>query len=186
MIKVYDDVPDEPQHVAHFRLLWPCIMNAGWRERYVLSLLLNHYHHPLQNTTPSIITQPVLSTPITCTLPPGCTYNAYTTHLSSRRCNTYITTPTPNTPDLTDIWIRHIYTLNSDCVYNSLLHTKTLWLSHLTVFFHSLQCRTPYAVVHSLVLLKMGVMMAETCWDRSLIINIRLVASCWFLSLHPM
>jgi len=47
------------------------------------------------------------------------------------------------------------------------------------------QCRTPYVVVHSLVLLKMGIMMPETCWDRSLIINIRLVASCWFLSLHP-
>jgi hypothetical protein len=25
------------------------------------------------------------------------------------------------------------------------------------------QCRTPYAVVHSLVLLKMGIMMLETC-----------------------
>jgi len=31
----------------------------------------------------------------------------------------------------------------------------------------------------------MGIMMPETCWDKSLIINIRLVASCWFLSLHP-
>ena len=30
-----------------------------------------------------------------------------------------------------------------------------------------------------------GIMMPETCWDRSLTINIRLVASCWFLSLHP-
>jgi len=26
--------------------------------------------------------------------------------------------------------------------------------------------------------------MPETCWDRSLIINIGLFASCWFLSLH--
>ena len=48
-----------------------------------------------------------------------------------------------------------------------------------------LQCRTPYAAVHALVLLKMGIMMPETCWDKSFIINIRLVASCWFLSLHP-
>ena len=31
----------------------------------------------------------------------------------------------------------------------------------------------------------MGIMMPETCWDKSLIINIRLVASCWFLSLQP-
>jgi len=29
-----------------------------------------------------------------------------------------------------------------------------------------------------------GKMVGESCWDRSLIINIRLVASCWFLSLH--
>jgi len=48
-----------------------------------------------------------------------------------------------------------------------------------------LQCRTPYAVIHDLVLLMMGIMMPETCWDRSLIIKIGLVASCWFLSLHP-
>ena len=43
---------------------------------------------------------------------------------------------------------------------------------------------TPYAAVHTLVLLMMGIMMSETCWDKSLIINIRLVASSWFLSLH--
>ena len=49
---------------------------------------------------------------------------------------------------------------------------------------HHYQCRTPYAAVHTIVLLIMGIMMLETCWD-SLIINIRLVASCWFLSLHP-
>ena len=30
------------------------------------------------------------------------------------------------------------------------------------------QRRTPYAVIHSLVLLKMGIMMLETCWDRQL------------------
>jgi len=47
------------------------------------------------------------------------------------------------------------------------------------------QCRTPYAVVHDLVLLMMGIMVPETCWDRSLIINTRLAASYWFLFLHP-
>ena len=48
-----------------------------------------------------------------------------------------------------------------------------------------LQCRTPYAAVHTLVLLMMDIMMPETCWDKSLIINIRLVAFCWSHSLHP-
>jgi len=41
------------------------------------------------------------------------------------------------------------------------------------------QCRTPYAVILSLVLLKMGIMMPETCWDRSSTIKIGLDASCW-------
>ena len=51
---------------------------------------------------------------------------------------------------------------------------------------HAPQCSTPYAAVHTLVLLMIGIMIPETCWDKSMIINIRLVASCWFLSLHPM
>ena len=50
---------------------------------------------------------------------------------------------------------------------------------------HHNQCRTPYAAVHTLVLLMIGIMMPETCRDKSLIINIRLVASRWFLCLHP-
>jgi len=49
---------------------------------------------------------------------------------------------------------------------------------------HHNQCRTPYAAVHTLFLPMMGIMMPETCWDESLIINIGLVASCWFLSLQ--
>ena len=40
---------------------------------------------------------------------------------------------------------------------------------------HHNQCRTPYAAVHTLVLLMMGIMMPEACWVKSLIINIRLV-----------
>ena len=46
------------------------------------------------------------------------------------------------------------------------------------------QCRTPYAATHGIVLLMMGIMMPETCCDRSLIINIGLFACCWFLCLH--
>jgi len=47
-------------------------------------------------------------------------------------------------------------------------------------------CTAAYgAAVHTLVLLMMGITMPETCSDKSLIINIRLVAPYWFLSLHP-
>jgi len=63
-------------------------------------------------------------------------------------------------------------------------HKVTTALTSDSFFPLLLQCRTPYAVIHSLVLLKMGMMMPETCWERSLIINTRLVASCWFLFLH--
>jgi len=59
-------------------------------------------------------------------------------------------------------------------------------MAHILRFFPLLlQCTTPYAVIHGSVLLMMGIMMPETCWDRCLLINIRLVAFCWFISLHP-
>ena len=45
------------------------------------------------------------------------------------------------------------------------------------------QCWTPHAGLHGLVLLTMGIMVSETCWDKRLKINLRLAASCWFLSL---
>ena len=31
---------------------------------------------------------------------------------------------------------------------------------------HHCQCGTPYAAVHTIVLLMMGIMMPETCWDK--------------------
>ena len=66
------------------------------------------------------------------------------------------------------------------CVELGCKHTACIPSPHSQS--HHYQCRTPYAAV---VLLMMGIMMPETCWDRSLIINIRLIASCWCLSLHP-
>ena len=103
------------------------------------------------------------------------------------------TTPTPNTPDLTDIRIRYhlnttayTYTHEIPTVFTTHYSTQIHYGSHILWFPPLLQCRTPYVVVHSLVLLMMCIMMPETCWDRSLIINIRLVASCWLLSLHTM
>jgi len=65
--------------------------------------------------------------------------------------------------------------------------TQFMTQIHTTTANHSQhnQCRTLYAVVHGLVLLTMGITMPETCWYRSLIINIKLIASYWFLSLYP-
>ena len=80
----------------------------------------------------------------------------------------------------------YTYTHEIPTMFTTHYSTQRHYSSHILRFFPLLlQCRTPYAVVHGLVLLMMGIMMPETCWDRSLIINIRLVASCWFLSLHP-
>ena len=60
------------------------------------------------------------------------------------------------------------------------MFTTTAFISYVSL---SLQCRTPHAVGHGVILLMMGIMMPETCRDRSLIISIELVASCWFLPL---
>ena len=149
--------------------------------RYVLGLLLNH--HTLYTDTTCTHPTHHLHTPL------AAPNNTYITHLSSSRCKTCITTPTPNTPDRTDTWTRYqlsttayTHTRNTVYAYISALHTKTLRLSHLTVFFPSCYSAEHHMrqAVHTLVLLMMGIMMPETCWDRSLIINIKLVASCWF------
>jgi len=68
-----------------------------------------------------------------------------------------------------------------ECESKSNFHTTQL---HKTTANHSLhtQCITPHAVEHGLILLMMGIMMPETCQDRRLMINIELVASCWFPS----
>jgi len=76
---------------------------------------------------------------------------------------------------------------------------------NMPIFRRTRLCSTAYGVLHWLcwlwlcgagtrvvctvwklsLVMKMGIMMPETCWDRSLTINIKLVTSCWFLSLHP-
>ena len=118
--------------------------------------------------------------------------NTYTTHLSSSRATHASQHPHPihqiwqtyqldtnQTP-----WHTHIHTKSQ--LYLQLItpHKDTTALTSYSFFPLLLQCRTPYAVIHGLVLLMMGIVMPKTCWDRSLIINIWLVASCWFLSLQ--
>ena len=112
------------REIKNFRLLWPCIMNVGWRERETNKMQL-----------------------IWCLL-------------SNFYLNMFRASSWPST-----------------------VHTARVPAPHN--HSHHNQCRTTYAAVHTLVLLMMGIMMPETCWDKSLIINIRLVASCWFFSLHP-
>ena len=107
-----------------FRLLWPCIMNLGLRER------------DQQDATNLM----------------------FIIKLSQHVSGTIVCTVT--------------FTVHTACIPAPHSHS------------HHYQCRTPYAAVHTIVFLMMGIMMPETCWD-SWIINIRLVAYCWFLSLHP-
>jgi len=71
-----------------------------------------------------------------------------------------------------------------------------VWLQHLSHNAHSLCPSSTWprpaqpllntiCYIHGLVL-TMGIMMPEPCWDKRLIINIKLVESCWFLSpLYP-
>ena len=46
---------------------------------------------------------------------------------------------------------------------------------------HHYQCRTPYAAVHTVVLLMMGIMMPETCWDK--FDNKYQISCIWLVSL---
>ena len=83
-----------------------------------------------------------------------------------------------------------VWSWDASCVHceGSYCHTFTVHTARVPAphnHCHHNQCRTPCAAVHTLVLLMMGIIMPETCWDKSLIINIRLVASRWLLSLHP-
>ena len=80
----------------------------------------------------------------------------------------------------------HIYSWHTHTHVTKNIHTGTtnhIYHKDTTTFascFPLLTGRTPHAVGHGLILLMMGIMMPETCFDRSLIINIELVASCWF------
>ena len=131
--------------------------------RYVLGLLLNR--HPLYTNT-------------TCTHP--------THHLHTPTWK-HLITPTPHTSHqtgathasqhphpihhLTDIRIRYqlnttpyTYTQEIQIMFTTHYSTQRHYGSHiLRVFPLLLQCRTPYAVIHSLDLLMMGIMMPETC-----------------------
>ena len=132
----------------NFRLVWPCIMNVGWRERnqqdatnlmFITKLLSQHV---------SGIIMPIIRRTRVCTATYGVLHWLWWLWLCGAGTHT-----------------AHVPAPHNHSQHN--------------------QCRTPYAAVHTLVLLMMGIMMPKTCWDKSLIINIRLVASCWFLSLHP-
>ena len=62
-----------------------------------------------------------------------------------------------------------------------------IWCSALVVLA-VVVCSWVVSCLHCVkvtVRLMMGIIMPETCRDRSFIINIGLVASCWFISLHP-
>ena len=125
---------------TNFRLVWPCIMNVGWRERNqqdaTIKLLSQHV---------SGIIMPII-----------------------RRIRVY------NAAYGFLHWLWWLWL----CGAGTQVHTARVPAPH-NHSYHN-QCRTTYAAVHTLVLLMMGIMMPEICWDKSLIINIGLVASCWF------
>ena len=139
-----------------FRLLWPCIMNIGWRERnqqdatnlmFIIKLLSQH----VSDIIMPIIRRTSVHCRIWCSALVMMAVVVWSWDASS-----------------------NFHTVHTACVPAPHNHS------------HHNQCRTPYAAVHTLVLLMMGIVMPETCWDKSLITNVRLVASCWFLSLHSL
>jgi hypothetical protein len=79
--------------------------------------------------------------------------------------------------------LNSLYTVHTHCCLNSLytVHTHCCLNSLYTVHTHCLpasqdssqhiKCWKPYAVVYSLVLLKMGTVVPETCWVIGFSIN---------------
>ena len=102
--------------VTSFRLLWPCIMNVGWRER-------NQQVATNLMFIIKLLSQNVSSIIMLCAL-----------------CKSYCSNSNFHT----------VHTAHAPTPRNHSQHK---------------QCRTPYAAVHSLVLLMMGIMISETCWD---------------------
>jgi len=99
--------------------------------RYVLGLLLNH-HLLYTNTTCTHTTHHLPTPPWKHLITP----TPHTSHQATQHMHHIYTQYTRS-----DMRIRyqlnttvHIYTRNPDYVYNSLLHTKTRRISHLTVF----------------------------------------------------
>ena len=151
--------------LTSFRFLWPCIMNVGWRERnqqdatnsmLIIKLLSQHV---------SGVIMPIIRRTRPCTTAYGVLHWLCWLWVCGAASWAVCTVWKSNSNFHT------VHTAHDPAPHNHSQHN---------------QCRTPYAVVHGLVILMMGIMMPETCWDSSLIINIGLVASCWFLSLHPM
>ena len=144
-------------------LLWPCIMNVVWRERNQqdaanLMFIIKLSHHV------SSIIMPIIRRTAVCTAAYGVLHWLWWLWLCGAGTQPVCTVK---------VTVRTV---------TFTVHTARVPPPHN--HSHHNQCRTPYAAVHTLVLLMMGIMMLETCWDKSLIKN-RIVAYCWFLSLHP-
>ena len=138
-----------------FRFLWPCIVNVMWRERtnkkQLIQCLLSNFlsQHVLGIITP-IITR-IRPCPTSCGVLPGC--------VGCGGCGL--------------VELRH----EMCALCYSYRSTAEQQLSHSA---HGLRRsstrpqppqpthpgRTPHAVGHGLILLMMGIMMPETCWDR--------------------
>jgi len=146
---------------ATFRFLWPCIMNVGWRERNQQDATNPIFIIKLLSQHVSGIIMPIIRR----TRPRTTAYGVL--HW------------------LCWLWLPLVvWSYVVGCVHCRTVTFPQYTQFHTTTANHN-QCRTPFAVVHGLVLLMMGIMMPETGYDSSLIINIGLVAPCWFLSLHP-
>ena len=146
----------------YFGLLWPCIMNVEWRDRNQQDATNLMFIIKLLSQHVSDIIMPIIRRTRVCTAACGVLHWLWW------------------------LWLCGAGT-QAVCIVKvnvRLVHTACVPAPHN--HSHHNQCRTPYAAVHTLVLLMMGIMMSETCWDKSLIINIRLVASCWFFSIFTL
>ena len=93
-------------------------------------------------------------------------------------------------------WLNYTMQSCARQFFDAISSVQLLFCSNSHVFFCLKPCAgtqqrsapkpVQYTTHTVFVLLKMGIMMPETCWDRSLIINIWLLHLVSFLSLHTL
>ena len=150
------------KQTGNFRLLWPCIMNVGWRERnqqdatnlmFIIKLLSQHVSGIM----------PIIRRTRECAAAYGVVRWLWWLWLCGAGTRAVCTMKESNS---------NLHSAHSSCPSSTQPQPSLPAQNTIRGSAHSFSWW-------------LAITMPETCSDKSLIINIRLVASCSFLSLHP-
>jgi len=110
------------ENLSNFRLLWPCIMNVGWRER-----------NQQDATNLMFITKPLSQHVSGIIMPIIRRTRVFTAAYGVLHCNKRATKPQNNTPDLTDTRTRYQPNATA-CTYTH--EIPTMFITHYSTQRH--------------------------------------------------